>query len=112
MAVGEADTGANAVADEVLLARVRVQLHYLLGDFFLASDWLAAGRARLATLPLIVVQGRRDLVCPPLTAYTLTNSWPGSQLRIVADGGHSALHPAMSAALVQATEDIKQIFTA
>jgi len=59
-------------------------------------------------LPAILVQGRRDLVCPPLTAYTAAQSWPAAQLRMVEDGGHSAMHPSMASALVSATEDIKQ----
>ncbi len=59
-------------------------------------------------MPAILVQGRRDLVCPPGTAYTLREQWPGAQLRMVEEGGHSALHPALARALVQATEDMKE----
>ena len=52
---------------------------------------------RLRDVPAILVQGRRDLVCPPGTAYTLREQWPGAQLRMVEEGGHSALHPAHGA---------------
>ena len=107
MAVGEVP-GAGAAADGAsLVARVRVQLHYLVNDCFLAPDQLLAGLGGIAHLPGIIVQGRRDLPCPPLTAQRLHAAWPASQLRMVEDGGHSALHPAMSAALVRATGDMK-----
>jgi proline iminopeptidase len=107
MAVGEAPAsagGANAAA----LARVRVQLHYLAHDCFLAPGQLLRGMERLHGLPAILVQGRRDLVCPPLTAYTIAQRWPGAELRVVEEGGHSAAHPAMAQALVQATQDMKE----
>ena len=57
----------------------------------------------------VLVQGRRDLVCPPATAYTLAQSWPGARLRMVEDAGHSAMHPALRAALVRATEEFKAV---
>ncbi len=107
MAVGEAAASASAPETSGVLARVRVQLHYLSRGCFLAPGALLAGVPRIAHLPLMVVQGRRDLVCPPATAYTLAQSWPGARLRMVEDAGHSALHPALRAALVRATEEFK-----
>jgi proline iminopeptidase len=109
MAVGEAPGGGAAVDEAALQARVRVQLHYLIHDCFLQPDELLAGMPRIAHLPAIIVQGRRDLPCPPLTAHQLHAAWPGSQLRLVEEGGHSALNPAIAAALVRATEDMKTL---
>jgi proline iminopeptidase len=110
MAVGEAASG-TASTDGSALARVRVQLHYLVNHCFLTPGQLLLGTERLGDLPAILVQGRRDLVCPPGTAYTLREQWPGAQLRMVEEGGHSALHPALARALVQATQDIKEHLT-
>jgi proline iminopeptidase len=107
MAVGEAPGAGQAVDDAALLARARVQLHYLRHDCFLAPNQLLHGMSRLAELSGVIVQGRRDLVCPPLTAHTLHLAWPGSHLHIVEEGGHSAMHPAMASALVTATERMK-----
>jgi proline iminopeptidase len=108
MAVGEAsDAGGAAPAAEPVLTRARIQLHYLARDFFLAPGELLGGLPRIAHLPAILVQGRRDLVCPPATAYTLAQMWPQARLAIVETAGHSAMHPDMSAALVGATEDFK-----
>jgi proline iminopeptidase len=107
MAVGESATGNAAGDDAAVLARVRVQLHYLAHDCFLPAGALLGRLDRLARIPAILVQGRRDLVCPPATAYTLAQSWPGAQLRMVEAGGHSAVHPAMTAALVRATDDMR-----
>jgi proline iminopeptidase len=110
MAVGESSATANAPSGEdAILARARVQLHYLAHDCFLAPGALLAGVARIAHLPCIVVQGRRDLVCPPSTAYTLCGRWPSARLRIVEEGAHSAMHPAMTAALVEATQHMARV---
>jgi proline iminopeptidase len=110
MTVGEAGSAA-ASADASAPARVRVQLHYLVNRCFLAPGQLLDGAERLRDLPAILVQGRRDLVCPPGTAYTLRERWPGAELRMVEEGGHSALHPALARALVQATQDMKEHLT-
>jgi proline iminopeptidase len=107
MAVGEAPGGGAAPDEAAMLARVRVQLHYLTHDCFLASDQLVSRMPAIAAVPAIIVQGRRDLPCPPLAAHRVHAAWPGSQLRMIEEGGHSAMHPAMSAALVRATEDLK-----
>jgi proline iminopeptidase len=112
MAVGESPSAASAPDDAALLARVRVQLHYLAHGCFLAPGKLLGGMQALHDVPAILVQGRRDLVCPPATAYTLARHWPRAQLRVVEEGGHSALHPAMTRALVRAADDMRAMLQA
>jgi len=110
MAVGEAPSQPNpaqGAAAPAVVARMRVHLHYLAHRCFLAEDRLLNGMDRLAGVPAIIVQGRRDLVCPPRTAYLLHRAWPGSSLRMVEEAGHSAMHPAMIDALVRATGDVR-----
>ena len=107
MAVGEAPAASNG-AEMGALARVKIQLHYLVNGCFLAPDQLLRGLGRVARLPVILVQGRRDLVCPPIAAYTLREQWSSVQLRMVEDGGHSGMHPGMARALIQATQDMKE----
>jgi proline iminopeptidase len=108
MAVGEAPSPAATPTSATPLSRVRVQLHYLVHRCFLASNQLLSGLDAMQHLPAILIQGRGDLVCPPLTAYTVAQRWRAAELRMVEDGGHSAMHPSMASALVQATQDIRQ----
>ncbi len=109
MAVGEAAAASLAPDMGAALGRVRIQLHYLINGCFLAPGQLLRELERLGRLPAILVQGRRDLVCPPGTAYTVARRWPGAQLRMVEEGGHSSMHPAMARALVQATQDMQRL---
>jgi proline iminopeptidase len=52
----------------------------------------------------VIVQGRYDVVCPPASAWALHRRWPGSELRLVGDAGHSITEPGIVDALVQATD--------
>jgi len=62
---------------------------------------------RFRHIPAVIVQGRYDIVCPPVTAHSLHLAWPEADFRIVPDGGHSSLDPAIRSALIDATEHVK-----
>ncbi len=62
-----------------------------------------------AHLPVLIVQGRYDVICPPLSAYRLHQAWPGSTLRMIADAGHGALETGIAGALVAATEQFRRL---
>ena len=54
------------------------------------------------------MQGRYDIVCPPVSADDLQAAWPEAEYVIVHDAGHSAFEPGIRSRLVQATEEFKQ----
>ncbi len=90
------------------LALARLEAHYLAHNAFLNDDDLLAGIDAIRHLPGVIVQGRYDMVCPPTTADRLAAAWPEARYEIIADAGHSALEPGIRAALLQATEMMKQ----
>jgi proline iminopeptidase len=103
-------TGTPAfVDDDVVIGRARVQLHYLLNGGFIDGQALLEQIDKNRHIPAIIVQGRYDMVCPPLTAYELHRAWPEAQFSIIADAGHSAMEPGIASALVAATESFKKI---
>lgn len=108
---GGANSGSSSSVDhaaaEELLAHTRVQLHYLAHECFLMPSELLDNLQQVGTRPAIVVQGRLDMVCPPQTAWEVAQRLPQAELRLVADGGHSALAPAIARALCQATADMR-----
>ena len=93
--------------DALSLCIARLEAHYFLHAGFLEDGQLLQGMAAIRHLPAVIVQGRYDMVCPPVTAYRLHHAWPGSQLVLVDDAGHSAGEPGNRAALVAATESWK-----
>ncbi len=98
---------AAATFDGAALALARLEAHYFINSAFLADGALLTGVERLRHLPATIVQGRYDIVCPMVTADTLTRAWPEAEFVIVPDAGHSALEPGIRAALVRATETMR-----
>ncbi len=89
------------------LAISRLEAHYFVNNLFMADGQLLAHIGRLRRLPCTIVQGRYDIVCPPVSAYDLKQTWPEAELVMVPDAGHAALEPGIRAALVRATERYK-----
>ena len=67
---------------------------------FVPDDALLRGVERIRHIPCAIVQGKYDLLCPPITAVALHSAWPESTLQIIEDAGHSAFEPGIRAALV------------
>jgi proline iminopeptidase len=97
----------EAASDTLDLGVGRLESHYMANAGFLSEDQLVRNIGRIAHLPAVIVQGRYDVICPPLSAWRLHQAWPGSRLRMVADAGHGALESGIAAALVGATEQFK-----
>jgi proline iminopeptidase len=86
------------------LSLARIECHYFMHDSFLQQDQILNNAHRLRDIPGIIVHGRYDVVCPVEQAWLLHRAWPGAELRVVPDAGHSALEPGIVDALVRATE--------
>jgi proline iminopeptidase len=95
-------------SDTLDLGVGRLESHYMANGGFLEDDQLIRDVGRIAHLPAVIVQGRYDVICPPLSAYRLHQAWPGSRLRMIPDAGHGALEAGIARALVAATEQFKR----
>ena len=93
--------------DTAALALARIEAHYFVNDVFLPESALLDNVAAIRDLPCIIVQGRYDIVCPPVSAYDLHAAWPEAELNIVSDAGHSAWEPGITMELIAATERMK-----
>lgn len=92
----------------VELARARVQIHYIKHLCFVdGAQMLTQAASRLREIPTTIVQGRYDMVCPPQTAWALSQALPHAKLTMVADAGHSAMETGTCQALLAATEAYK-----
>lgn len=103
-------TDSAEVNGAVELARARVQIHYIQHLCFVDGDqMLQAAAQQLQSIPTTIVQGRYDMVCPPQTAWELSRALPHATLVMVPDAGHSAMEPGTCQALLNATEQYKQL---
>jgi proline iminopeptidase len=90
------------------VAIARIECHYSLNHFFMKSDNHILDHIHIIHgIPCRIVQGRHDVLCPPISAWDLHKALPGSDLRIVPDGAHSPMDVGMIHELVQASEDFK-----
>lgn len=95
---------APALADEAVIARYRVQAHYLLHGCFLGDDWLPAAAEALQGLPAAIMHGGADRVCPPRNARLLQRCLPQSRVRMVEGAGHDPFHRGMANGLMEALD--------
>jgi proline iminopeptidase len=98
---------ATGDSDVACLAIARLEAHYFLNAGFMEAQALLTNLERICHLPACIVQGRYDMICPPVTAMRVHANWPGSRLDIIADAGHAASEPGIAAALVRATEQFR-----
>jgi proline iminopeptidase len=87
-----------------LIARYRVQSHYLANGCWLGSRTLLDRAASLPRVPTLLLHARDDRVCPPENAQALHTRLPHSELRWIDCAGHDAAHPAMISAVVAALD--------
>jgi len=88
----------------------RLECHYFIHRGFLETeDQLLKGVERLRHLPAVIVQGRYDVVCPPLSAWELHQAWPEAEFHLIPDAGHSITEPGIRTALLAATDRFAQL---
>ena len=63
---------------------------------------------KIRHLPVVIVQGRYDVVCPMTSAWDLHRALPEAELIVVPDSGHSVSEKGITSALVDAMDRFKQ----
>jgi proline iminopeptidase len=97
------DYVAKADDDEFALAFARIESHYFVNNIFLEEDFIMKNVHKIEHIPGVIVQGRYDVVCPPVSAWELHKAWPQSKLEMIPDAGHSIVELGIAQALVRAT---------
>lgn len=84
--------------------QARIELHYAIHRYFIGEDAVLAGCGRIRHIPVTIIHGRRDLVCPVESAWALHQQLPVSILQVLPDAGHIAAGESMVGAVVAATD--------
>ena len=104
------DNIKHAGEDHFALAMARIECHYFVNRGFLRHEnQLIDDVPKIRHIPATIVQGRYDVVCPPMSAWDLHRAWPQADLRIVTEAGHSAMDPANTHELVCATDRYRDL---
>jgi proline iminopeptidase len=83
-----------------------LEAHYCVHNCFIEDQPIADKLSVLQGMPVYIVNGRYDLLCPPEKAYQLHQALSESNLRIVDRAGHASKEPDMVDALVSATDEM------
>jgi len=101
--VPDAEHLAATDDDHLLVSGAQIENHYFVNDSFLPEpNWICDRARALADIPIEIVHGRYDVVCPLEQAWDLAAVVPHATLTIVPDAGHSAAEPGISRGLAQA----------
>ena len=94
---------------EYARAFARLENHYFINGGFLEKDGqILAEMPSIAHIPGTIVQGRYDMICPPISAYKLAQRWPEAELKLIPMAGHALSEPGISAALVQVMDSLRK----
>ena len=102
------DPVAKFDGDATALAIARIEAHYFVHRGFMPPAGLLAGVAQIRHLPCAIVQGRYDVVCPPVTADALARAWPEAEYVVVPDAGHSVREPGITRELIAAVRRMRE----
>ena len=95
-------TQSQGLGSDDELCMARQETHYFRADGFIERPLLDACAG--SQVPVEIVHGRRDFVCPPEQALALHQVLPNSVLNWVEGGGHSSMDPGIAEALLMSVE--------
>jgi proline iminopeptidase len=105
----DSDGAGGESPAEYARAFARLENHYFTNRGFLEEDGqILRDLHRIAQIPGTVVQGRYDMICPPLSAHRLMSGWPSGRLHMIKGAGHALSEPGISQELVRVMKTVGQ----
>jgi len=89
------------------VAFAKLALHYFGNAGWFDDGQLVRDAGKLAGIPGRIVQGRYDVVCPPVAAWDLRQAWPDAELNLLPKAGHAITDFGMLDALLDATDEFR-----
>ena len=83
--------------------------HFFANNCFLEEGQILRDIGNIPDIPVIIVHGRYDMVCPPSFAYKLHQSIPRSKLKIVEKAGHSLTEKPIETELVKTMKELETL---
>ena len=91
--------------DNTAEAFARIECHYFTNNgFFETDNWLIENVDKIQDIPIEIVQGRYDVVCPMVSAWELHRRLPNAGFHVISDSGHSMTEPGIRSKLIELTD--------
>ncbi len=91
---------------EFPLAFAGIENHYFMNQLFLEPNQLLDGCKHIEHIPMHIIQGRYDIVCPMRSAFDLHKRLPHSTLHVIPDAGHSLSEPGTALKHVELLDEL------
>jgi proline iminopeptidase len=85
------------------LALAQIENHYFVNNCWLKEGQILKNIHRLTHIPITIVHGRYDVVCPITQAFDIKSALPHTKLHVVTEAGHASSHPGIKKELRRAT---------
>ena len=69
-------------------AFARLENYYMANGCFLKEGQLLDNAPKLKDIPIVMVNGRYDVICPPINAYRLKQKLPHAKVILAEGAGH------------------------
>ncbi len=93
---------------QTMVDQVKMELHYARNHYFINENKVLEGCTELQDIPINIIHGRYDFVCPMESAFKLSEALPNADYKILPNAGHIAQGDEMIAALVTATDTMAE----
>jgi proline iminopeptidase len=100
---------AALTGDDNCWTLARHEAHYMVHDCFLTDNQILANCVSIQNIPMIIVHGRYDIVCPFDNAWLLHQQLPKSELVISKTAGHASIEPETKHHLINATDKMLKL---
>jgi len=100
---------AALTGDDSCWTLARHEAHYMAHDCFLTDNQILANCTVIKDIPMIIVHGRYDIVCPFDNAWLLHQALPQSELVISKTAGHASIEPETTHHLINATNKMMSL---
>lgn len=90
------------------LTLAKLETHYIVHHYFIKENQVLDNAHKIVELPVYLIHGRYDMVCPLGGAWDLHKALPASTLRVIRDANHSDREAGMIDALITVSKEIHQ----
>ena len=92
--------------EDEIVNDVKIEIHYAKNNYFIEENQIIKNINQISDIPIIIIHGKKDITCVPESSCLLHKLLPDSKLILVPDAGHLAGEPAITDALIDATDNM------
>ena len=90
---------------ESTFPEMSINSYYQANRFFLADGQILNNTDLITDIPITIIQGTHDLICPPVNAWKLHQRLSNSKMIFVKGGEHISSDPKIQKTLIEAVID-------